>query len=129
MTPDLWCVVIVAVWSVALAYIGVAGRAHVMGVLWGFGNRDDARKAMPTWVERSERAYTNHLANLVVFVALVLVAHVSGEHDDVTATAAKVFVGARIAHSLLYVIGVPYVRTLAFWTSLGAMGVIISRLF
>ena len=84
---------------------------------------------MPLWVLRGDRATANHHANVVVFIALVLVAHVSGEHDDVTATASIVFVAARIAHSLLYIVGVRYLRTLAFWTSLGAMAVIISRLF
>lgn len=129
MTTDLWCVVIIAAWTVALAYLGLLGRALVMGVRWGFTNRDAPMKELSPWAQRTERAYANHLANLPVFIALVLVAHVSGEHDDVTAHASVVFVVARVAHSLVYAAGVAYLRTLAFWASLGAMGVIIARLF
>lgn len=128
MTTDLWCVVVIAVWSIVLAYVGVVPRIRKIGVRWGFGNRHEPLPEMPLWLQRNDRATANHHANVWVFVALVLVAHVSGEHDDVTATASMVFVGARIAHSLLYIAGVQYLRTLAFWTSLGAMGVIISRL-
>jgi uncharacterized MAPEG superfamily protein len=128
MTTDLWCVVAIAVWSVLLAYIGVLGRVRKVGTKWGFGNRHEVLPEMPHWVQRGDRAYANHLANAGVFVALALVAHVSGEHDDVTATASVVFVVARVAHSLLYVAGVAYLRTLVFWASLGALGTIISRL-
>lgn len=129
MTTELWCVVAIAVWSVAVAYIGVVGRVRRAGARWGFGNRHEPTPEMQPWVQRADRAYANHLANAGVFVALALVAHVSGERDDVTATASVVFVVARVAHSLLYVAGVVYLRTFAFWTSLAALAVMISRLF
>src|SRR5688500_14238361 len=105
MTPDLWCVVDIALWIVVLAYVGVVPRIRPIGVRWGFGNRHEPAPEMPLWVQRGDRATANHHANVWVFVALVLVARVSGEHDDVTATASMVFVAARIAHSLLYIVG------------------------
>ena len=127
MTTDLWCVVAASVWGLLLAYVPVLGRVLSHGARWGFGNREQHVEGAP-WVQRADRAYANHLANLAPFVALALVAHVSGERDDVTATAAIVFLVARVLHSLLYIAGVPFVRTLAFWASVGALIAIVTRL-
>ena len=128
MTTDLWCVVGISLWGLLFTYVPVLGRLQKAGVAWGFGNRDGPLPEVSAWVLRAERAFVNHLGNLTPFVAIVLVAHVSGKADDVTATASIVFVISRVLHSLLYVAGVAYVRTLAFWASLGAIGVIVSRL-
>ena len=128
MTTDLWSVVAISLWGLLFTYLPVLARIQKAGLAWGFGNRDGPLPEAAAWVLRGERAYVNHLANLTPFVAVALVAHVAGKHDEVTATASVVFVVARVLHSLLYVGGVRYLRTLAFWTSLGALGVIISRL-
>lgn len=128
MTTDLWCVVAISLWGLLFTYLPVLGRLRAAGTKWGFGNRDGPLPEVGPWVMRGERAFANHLANLTPFIAIVVVAHVTGRNDEVTATASIVFVGARVAHSLLYVAGVAYVRTLAFWTSLIAIGVIVSRL-
>ena len=127
MTTDLWCVVAIAFWGLLWAYVPVLGRILQAGVGWGFGNRHEPDEG-PPWSQRAERAYLNHLANLSPFIALVLVLHVTGRHDDVSATASVVFVLSRVAHSLLYLAGIRYLRTFAFWASLGAMIVLAARL-
>ena len=128
MTTDLWCVVAIALWGLLFTYVPVLGRVRKAGAAWGFGNRDGPLPEVAAWVLRGERAFANHMANLTPFVVFVLVAHVIGKNDEITAIASVVFVVARVLHSLLYVVGVAYVRTLAFWASLGSMGVILSRL-
>lgn len=128
MTTDLWCVVAVSVWGLLLAYVPVLGRVLQAGARWGFGNREQPVEGAP-WVQRADRAYANHIATLAPFVAVALVAHLSAERDDVTATASVVFVVGRVLHSLLYVFGVPWLRTFAFWASIGAVAVIVARLF
>jgi uncharacterized MAPEG superfamily protein len=48
------------------------------------------------------------------FAALVLVAHVSGKADATTAFWAMCFFWLRLAHAVVYLLAIPYVRTLIF---------------
>ena len=55
------------------------------------------------------------------FAALVVVAHLTGAANAATAAAAVACFWLRAAHYLLYVLGVPFGRTLAFagsWLSM-----------
>jgi len=58
--------------------------------------------------------------NLAPFAALVLVAHVAGKANATTAMGAELFVIARIAHLIVYVAGIPVLRTVVF--SVGTLG-------
>lgn len=128
MTTDLWCVVALSVWGLLFTYLPVVGRIYRGGIAWGFGNRDGPVPEVAPWLLRAERAFANHTVNLTPFVAIVLVGQVAMKHDDVTASASVVFLVARVLHSVLYAAGVVYLRTFAFWTSLAALGVIVTRL-
>jgi uncharacterized MAPEG superfamily protein len=128
MTRDLVCLVVLALWTLPLNYMGSIGRMWVAGTLWGWSNRDVVVEP-PPWSARGERAQRNHLENLPMFMVLVLVLHLTGKHDDVTALACMAFVVARMAHGVLYVAGVLYARTLAYWASLACLAVLLSRLF
>src|SRR5688572_11829615 len=99
-------------------YIPVLARTHLHGLAWGASNRDH-RPEEPAWLGRADRAFWNFLGTFPLFAALVLAAHVSGRHDENTALASEIYLGARVAHVLLYLAGVTYVRTVAFWCSLG----------
>lgn len=48
------------------------------------------------------------------FAALVIVAHLAGKANGMTATWTAVFFWARAAHALVYWLAIPYVRTLVF---------------
>ena len=45
---------------------------------------------------------------------LVLVAHVSGKANATTALASQLFLASRVIYTLVYMAGVPYLRTLVF---------------
>lgn len=130
MTTDLWCVVVIAFWTLPMVMLPPFGKMRAAGVSWGAGNRD-VEPEVPAWVKRAERAAENHKENLPLFVATALVAHVSGEHDDVTAVASVVYVAARVVHGLVYQAGISIlaVRTVAYYAALGSVVVILSRLF
>lgn len=66
------------------------------------------------WAQRLMRAHANAVENLVVFAALVLVAHAAGVSNGATATACVVYFWARVVHVLVYTFAVPWLRTLAF---------------
>jgi uncharacterized MAPEG superfamily protein len=127
MTTELWCLLAATFWGLPVVYAPAAGKARGAGVAWAVGNRD-VEPTTPPWVGRAERAARNHFENLPLFVVVVLVAHAAGVHDDVTRTAAVVFVVARVAHTLVYWLGITVVRTLSYYAALGAVVAIASRL-
>ena len=94
----------------------VTSRMFTLGV-WGvfaYPPKSDAPNEPPAWADRSKRAHTNAVENLVVFGALIVAVELTGGGDGTTALAAWVYVGARIAHWVLYLAGVPVLRTMSF---------------
>jgi uncharacterized MAPEG superfamily protein len=106
------------VWSgllcVLMPFVYVGGLAQVTGgFAWGFGNRDQPLE-LPDWAARAKRGHANMVENLAPFAVLVLVAHVAGKANATTALGATLFFWSRVAHFVVYTLGIPYVRTLVF---------------
>jgi uncharacterized MAPEG superfamily protein len=68
------------------------------------------------------------LENLVLFAALVLVAHAAGRSGPETALGAQIFVIARLVYAAVYIAGVPWLRTLVWLASIAGLGVIAVQL-
>ncbi len=106
------------VWSVALAFIvmliAVSGAILQVGLPKLAGNREGLADCtgLPG---RSQRAHRNMLENLVLFAALVLVAQATGRLNAMTALGAQLFFWGRVAHAVIYIAGIPWLRTAA-WT-------------
>ncbi|MFZ2725391.1 MAG: MAPEG family protein [Methylococcaceae bacterium] len=67
------------------------------------------------WAERLMRAHANAVENLVIFAPLVLIIQQNNLVNSSTAFVCMIFFFARLAHVLLYVFGVPLLRTIAFF--------------
>jgi uncharacterized MAPEG superfamily protein len=78
------------------------------------GNPSPDDPQPPSWAHRAKCAHQNAVENLVVFAAAVLAANHMGVTGGVVETAATVYVLARLVHYVVYVLGIPVVRTLAF---------------
>jgi uncharacterized MAPEG superfamily protein len=112
MTTDLWMLVWSAVLCLALPFPYLVARATTPGgAAWGLGNRERAFD-FPAWAGRAERAHRNLVENLAPFAILVLVAQVTGKANATTAFGATLFFWGRVAHALVYLAGIPYLRTL-----------------
>ncbi|MBL4721868.1 MAG: MAPEG family protein [Alphaproteobacteria bacterium] len=120
MTTDLtmltWTVLLcILMWvPYILARIGSWGLVNAVGY-------PESPPATPAWSQRCQRAHLNLVENLAPFAALVLIAHVTGAANETTALCATVFFWARVAHAVTFTLGVPWVRTLTFAASVGAM--------
>lgn len=128
MTTDLWCLVANAFWGWVLIQIEAFGKTRAAGTAWNLSNRE-TEPEWPGYVKRAGRALANHKENLLFFIVAVVVVHLAGKADRVSAIASVVYVFARIAHGLLYVFGVTRIRSLAYVVGLGATIAIASRLF
>jgi len=72
------------------------------------------------WADRMMRAHQNAVENLVIFAPLVLALQLAGITSSVTVTACLVYFFARLTHYLVFTLGIPVVRTLAFATGVVA---------
>ena len=114
MTTDLWMLTWSALLCAVMPYPGIVGLMRMPGgTAWGVGNRDTPLAVAP-WVERTRRAHANMVENLAPFACLVLVAHVAGKANATTAFATELFLSARIVYTLVYMAGIPVLRTLIF---------------
>ncbi|MEM7412616.1 MAG: MAPEG family protein [Myxococcota bacterium] len=120
MTTELQMLTYAAVLMIVQSLSVLIAHISVAGLRYGFGNRDED-VALPGWGERVVRAHRNMLENLIPFTALVLAAHLAGVSNDETARGATFFFWGRVAHALIYVAGVPYLRTVAFIVAIGGM--------
>jgi uncharacterized MAPEG superfamily protein len=113
MKPEL----MLLVWSVALAVVqvlvAVTGAYTQVGLMKLVGNREDMPK-LTGWVGRAERAHINMALNLGLFAALVLVAAAMGKSNDMTVLGAQIFFWCRVAYAVIYVAGLPWLRTLSW---------------
>jgi uncharacterized MAPEG superfamily protein len=127
MTADLTYLV----WAVALTIVQVlvasSGTMATMSLTLLAGNRDKPVEG-PGWVGRAQRAHRNMLESLVLFAALVLAAHVTGRADATTALGAALFFYGRLAYWVVYLIGVPWLRTAVWAVSLAGILMILFRL-
>jgi uncharacterized MAPEG superfamily protein len=127
MTPDLTYLA----WTVALAIVQVL--LSVVGAMTQFslpvlvGNREPPVEGR-AWVGRAQRAHRNMLESIVLFAALVLVAHVSGHANATTAMGAALFFYGRLAYAAVYVLGVPWLRTIVWTVGLVGLLLILSQL-
>lgn len=128
MTTDLYALVGVCLWFMVLTGVPAVGKTRLAGVAWNQGNRDKDPD-FPPWIERADRAQRNLIENLIHFAPIVLVAHVAGKHNAITAAGALAFLGARVAHGLLYIGGVTRLRSMAYLAGMGAELLIVSQLF
>jgi uncharacterized MAPEG superfamily protein len=129
MTIDLMMLVLTALLCVSIPMIYVAGEFQTPGgVEWGLGNRAEALK-LPEWAARAKRAHFNLVENLAPFAVLVLVAHVTGKANGMTARGAEIFFIARVAHLAVYTAGITVVRTVVFFIGTAGELLILAQLF
>ena len=114
MTTDLTYLALTALLTGLLWLPYIILRVRAVGANTADDYRNLPEPELPAVVRRANRAHMNAVENLPVFAALVLVAHLGGEADGVTAISAMVFFWARLVHALVFFAGTPFVRTLAF---------------
>jgi len=93
------------------------------GVILMLGNRDNLPSATP-FAGRAERAAKNTLANFVLFGVLVIVAEMIAVNVRLVGTGAVLFFWARVAYVPIYLIGIPYLRTIAWLVGTIGLGII-----
>ena len=122
------------VWSgiltLVMALVASALTARVWepgGVMVAFGNREGVAEPIGL-AGRANRATKNMLEAMVMFVAIVLAAHIAGKSAQ-AALGATIFFWARLVYWPVYLAGIVYLRTLIWFVSLYGLFLIIKEIW
>jgi uncharacterized MAPEG superfamily protein len=92
----------------------ILDRIVVRGLMGAMANPARNDKPQSPWAQRLYFAHTNAVENLIIFAPLVLILDAQGYSTEGTVIACAVYFWARLAHAVVYTMGVPVLRTLAF---------------
>jgi uncharacterized MAPEG superfamily protein len=107
----------------------ILDRAAVRGFMGTMDNPSPRHKPQTGWAVRLMNAHINQVENLVVFGILVLVLDALAISTPLTVLACAVFFWARLAYVVIYTIGIPVLRTLAFTVGFLAEAALVLAIF
>jgi uncharacterized MAPEG superfamily protein len=114
MTNDLRYLAYTALLTAALWIPYVVAQVMTNGFLAAPNYVDPTPRPLPPWGKRADRAHINAVEVFAPFAALVIVVHLAGKASAMTAFWAMFFFWMRLAHAVVYLAGIPYLRTLLF---------------
>lgn len=114
MKPEIFWLAITAMMTGLFFVPYILDRFAVRGIMGTLANPDLNDKPQHAWAERARRAHTNAVENLVVFAALVAAAQLAGVSNHLTVIGCILYFWARFVHYVVYTLGIPGLRTLAF---------------
>lgn len=118
MTIPFWSLLIAGLIPIILSWVGGYYRQKQFGTV-------DNKHPRQQYVQlegagaRAFAAQQNAWEALAIFTGAVLVSHLAGATGSMAATAAVVFIIARILHAVFYIANVDILRSLAFLVGLG----------
>lgn len=127
MTIELRMLLYACALAVVSVLIAIGGATLQVGLPTLAGNRADM-PPVTGWAARAQRAHYNLLESLVLFVGLILVSAMTGRGNALTALGAELFVGARIAYLLVYLAGIPWLRTVCWLAGMAGLAMLFVAL-
>ncbi len=107
----------------------ILDRTWVRGLVGAMANPSPTAKPQSAWAQRMMAAHDNAVENLVIFAPLVLATQQLGVSTPATAFACVLFFWSRLAHYVVYTLGIPVLRTLAFVGGFVAQAILVLALF
>lgn len=129
MTIELTLLGCAVVLGLAHVFIAAGLATHQRGLRWNAGNRDGNQAALVGVAARADRASRNFLETFPFFAVAILgvvVAHTNTPH---TVLGAKIYLWARLLYLPIYLVGIPYLRTLLWAVSLWGLLQVLYGLF
>jgi len=114
MTTDLTYLAYTAILTASLWIPYIVAQVMTNGFLAAPNYVDPTPRPVPLWGKRADRTYLNAVEVFAPFAAVVIIAHVSGKANAMTAFWAACFFWLRLTHAVVYLLGVPYIRTFVF---------------
>jgi uncharacterized MAPEG superfamily protein len=125
--PELNLLVWATLLTLVQAVVAVQGALMQVGLPTLAGNREGLPE-IKGWGGRAARAHRNMLENLVLFAILVIAAELAGKSNGTTLLGAQIFFWARVAYALVYIAGLPWIRTGVWAVSIVGLAMIFLQL-
>jgi uncharacterized MAPEG superfamily protein len=109
----------------------ILDRIMVRGLWATMANPSPEAKPQSPWAQRLMAAHINAVENLVIFAPLVLAAQDLNVNitTPTTTFACQLYFYSRLAHAVVYTLGIPVLRTLAFFGGFIAQAMLVLTLF
>jgi uncharacterized MAPEG superfamily protein len=129
MTPELFWLTLTVILTGLLWVPYILNRVMVRGLGGAMANPSKGDKPHAPWATRLMFAHDNAVENLVIFAPLVLILAQLDYSTKWTAYACAAYFWARVAHLVVYTLGLPVFRTLAFTVGFLAQAVLALAIF
>jgi len=120
-------------WSIVLGLVYVAFATTLStqqrGLGWNASNRDGDATPLTGAAARADRASRNFMETFVFFAAAVLAVVLAQRSNAHTVLGAQLYFWARVVYLPVYAIGIPYLRTLVWATSVVGIVFVLGALF
>ncbi len=107
-----------AVWTTVILFVLLMFQGGlvpvVQGLKWGLGSRDGAHEKSALQ-GRVARTAANHIESMLLFLPLIMVAHLADVSTTLTVWGAGLYLAGRLAFAPFYLFGIPVLRSAA-WT-------------
>jgi uncharacterized MAPEG superfamily protein len=129
MTTELYWLTLTVLMTALFWLVYLPDRVMVRG-LWQTiaDSKPETGEQQSLWAQRAIKAHANAVQNLAIFVPAVLVAHALSISTPATRAAALAYFVARLVHFVVYALGLPLLRTLAFTAGWVAQVVILASI-
>ena len=114
MTPEIFWLTLTVILTGLLWVPYVLNRTAVRGIGGAMANPSRTDKPHAEWATRLMFAHDNAIENLIVFAPLVLILAQIDYSTKWTVYACAVYFWSRVVHLIVYTLGLPVFRTLAF---------------
>jgi uncharacterized MAPEG superfamily protein len=122
MTIELTMLAYATALLVVLVLIQATVGVQSKGLVPLAGHRDDVGPATG-FHARMLRVVDNHREGLTMFAPVILIAALANLNNSYTALGAQLFFWSRLVHAILYILGVPMIRPLAW--AVGVAGTVL----
>ena len=129
LTPELFWLTLTVILTGLLWVPYILNRCVVRGLGGAMANPTPGAKPHAAWATRLMFAHDNAVENLVIFAPLILILNGIDYSTKWTVYASAVYFWARLAHLIVYTMGVPVLRTLAFTVGFFAQVVLVLAIF
>ena len=129
MTRELFWLTLTVILTGLLWIPYTVNRCQVRGLSGAMANPSRNDKPQADWANRLMFAHDNAVENLIIFAPLVLILNAIDYSDKWTVMACAVYFWSRVAHLIVYTLGLPVFRTLAFTVGFLAQAVLALAIF
>lgn len=112
----------------ALVLIQAVAGVQAQGLMTMANSRDNLPPPK-VFQARMNRVVDNHREGLTLFAPLVLIAAATDVSTALTVLGAQLFFYARLAHAVIYILGLPLIRPVPWVVGIVGTGMVLAALF